>query len=249
MLFVLLDGLDRIPLSNVFYFNLYTYKFMLNNENFFSAALNPESSSMYGTLYINPLLKISLDLQAGSRIRKPSKRKEGVDPLLPITPARPPLTFASRRIQGSQNRAAAAVLFTPRARKQHHGPVPLTANQYPPPSPTPQRALRAQSPFKSTLASNNSSSDTEEEVRIELEKLDLHSQSGSQSQSGSRSRSGSQSPRAGPHSTQRKAQRPKGGANDVWKFFEKSSECSTCVFCKYVLFSLLAMQIFDFNLL
>jgi hypothetical protein len=71
-------------------------------------------------------------------------------------------------------------------------------------------------------------------VRIELEKLDLRSQSGSQSRSGSSSRSGSQSPRAGPHSTQHKAQRPKGGASDVWKFFEKSSGRQTCIFCKYV---------------
>jgi hypothetical protein len=189
-------------------------------------------------LYIihKKILKNSLDLQG--RIRKPSKRKEGVDPLLPITPARPPKTipvpfapvsFASRRIQGSQNRAAAAVLFTPRANtaKQHHGPVP--ANQYPPPSPTPQRG---QSPLKSvlTLSSDNSppGSDIEDEVRIALEKLDLHSQSSSHS------RSGSQSPRAGPHSTQHRAQRPKGGANDVWKFFEKSSARTTCVFCKYV---------------
>lgn len=193
---------------------------------FSAAALNPEASGMYGTLYINSLTKNSLDLQPEGRTRKPSKRKEGIDPLLPITPARPPVSFASRRIQGSQNRAAAAVLFTPR--KQHHGPVPGPANQYPPPSPTPQRV---QTPmelnFTHTLSSNNSS-DTEEEVRIELEKLDLHSQSGSQS------RSGSQSPRAGPHSTQRKAQRPKGGANDVWKFFEKSSARQTCAFCKYV---------------
>jgi hypothetical protein len=187
---------------------------------------------LYG-IYKFPF-KISLDLQG--RIRKPSKRKEGVDPLLPITPARPPKTippppgpFASRRIQGSQNRAAAAVLFTPR---KHQGPVP--ANQFPPPSPTPQRA---QSPLKTgfTLSSNNSSSDTEDEVRIQLEKLDLHSQSGnSGSQSSSRSKSPSQSPRAGPHSTQRRVQRPKGGANDVWKFFEKSSGRHTCVFCKYV---------------
>ena len=90
---------------------------MFNNENFFSAATtNPEASGTYGTLYINSFLKVALDLQ--SRIRKPSKRKEGVDPLLPITPARPPRTipvpvapvsFSSRRIQGSQNRAAATI--------------------------------------------------------------------------------------------------------------------------------------------
>ena len=190
---------------------------------FFSAvALNPEATSMYSTLYINSLIKISLDLQGC--IWKPSKRKEGVDPLLPITPARPPVSFSSRRIQGSQNQAAAAVLFTPR-KQQHHGPAP---NQYPPPSPTPQQPL--------TLSSNNSSSGTEDEVRIELEKLDLHSWTGSQSRSGSRSRSCSPSPHTRPHSTmtQHKLQRPKGGANDVWKFFDKSSERHTCVFCKYV---------------
>jgi hypothetical protein len=226
MLFILhleLDRLDPIPLGNVYYFNLYTYKFVLNSEIFLSAALNSdlEASGMYGTLYINSLIKISLDRQG--RIRIPSKRKEGIDPLLPITPARPPGSFASRRIQDSPNRAAAAVLFTPR---KHHGQFPGPANQYPPPSPMPQRA---QSPPKNALAlSSNNSSDTEEEVRIELEKLDLHSQSGSQS------RSGSQSPRTGPHSTQHKAQRPKGGAKDVWKFFEILSARQTCLFCKYV---------------
>ena len=125
-------------------------------------------------------------------------------------PPPPPGPFASRHIHGSQNRAAAAVLFTPC--KQQQGPVP--ANQYPPPSPTPQRA---QSPLKTgfTLSSDNSLSDTEDEVRIELEKLDLQSWSSSRSQSGS----WSQSPRAGPHSTQNKVQRPKGGALNVWKFF------------------------------
>jgi hypothetical protein len=77
------------------------------------------------------------------RIRKPSKRQQGIDPLLPITPARaraapsaipipiPHVSFALHQIQHSRNRVAAAVLFTPRA-KQHHGP----AHQYPP-SPTP----------------------------------------------------------------------------------------------------------------
>lgn len=183
--------------------------------------------------------KFSLDLQVQGRIWKPSKRKEGVDPLLPITPAKPaaktnppppPGPYASRRIQGSQNRAAAAVLFTPR--KQQQGPVRVPANQYPPPSPTPQRV---RSPLKTgfTLSSNSSSSDTEDDVRIELEKLDLQSRSGSRSGSGSPSQSPRQ-PHAGPHSTQRKVQRPKGGANDVWKFFEKSPGRHTCVFCKYV---------------
>ena len=92
---------------------------------------------------------------------------------------------------------------------------------------------QAQSPLLKTsltLSSDNSASDTEDEVRTELEKLDLHSQSGSRSQSGSPS----QSPRAGPHSTQRRVQRSKGGANDVWKFFEKSSGRHICLFCKYV---------------
>jgi hypothetical protein len=80
-------------------------------------------------------------------------------------------------------------------------------------------------------------------LRIELEKLDLCSRSGSHS------RSGSQSPHAGPHSTQHKAQRSKGGANDVWNFFEKSSGRHSCKFCKCVHYFLIAMQIFDLNLL
>ena len=46
---------------------------------------------MYVHIIYKFSFKISLDLQG--RIRKPSKRKDGIDPLLPITPARPPKTI------------------------------------------------------------------------------------------------------------------------------------------------------------
>ena len=58
---------------------------------FFPAALNPEATGMYARIIYKFPFKISLDLQG--RIRKPSKRKDGIDPLLPITPARPPKTI------------------------------------------------------------------------------------------------------------------------------------------------------------
>lgn len=145
----------------------------------------------------------------------------------PPKPTHAPVSFASRQIQGSQNRAAAAFLFSPRTNTAKRGPVPAT--HYPPPSPTP---LRIQSPLKSVLAlqSDNSSlgsdSETEDEVRIGLEKINLRSQS---SQSGSEAES-----HAEVHSKQHRAPKPRGGAQDVWKFFEKlsGSERHKCLFCK-----------------
>jgi len=127
------------------------------------------------------------------------------------------MSFASRQIQGSQKRTAATILFTPRAR-QHHHPHQVPAHQQPP-SPTPLQSSRP------SLSSNSSpsGSELEDEVRIGLKRLDL------------KSRSGSQSPRAGPHSKQPKiTSRPKGGAKDVWTFYEKSSMRHTCILCKYV---------------
>lgn len=190
-------------------------------------------------MYISSLPDFSLDLQ--SRIRKPSKRQQGIDPLLPITPAKvpkaipvplPAVSFASRQIQGSQNRAAAAVLFTPHAKstaRQHRGQV--TANQYPPASPTP---LRTGSPLKSVLTVSYGTpptlagSDIEDDMREGLERLDLHSRSRSQS------RSGSESPRAGPHSKHKVVKKPRSGAKDVWRFFENSSGRQKCLLCKCV---------------
>ncbi|KAF8812618.1 hypothetical protein BYT27DRAFT_7182580, partial [Phlegmacium glaucopus] len=196
-----------------------------NPPNTIATGLNPSGQAILNPQHQSSALE--------SRIRKPSKRQQGIDPLLPITPARPkastrtipvpvpPTSFASRQIQVSQNQVAATVLFTPHARQHRHtGPVPA---YHPPTTPTP---LGAPKPVTS-LSSNSSPSDSEveDEVRIGLERLDLKSQSGSQS--------GSQSPRAGPHSKQRKVtSRPRGGAKDVWIFFEKSSDRHTCLLCK-----------------
>lgn len=69
-------------------------------------------------------------------------------------------------------------------------------------------------------------------MRAGLEKIDLRSQSPD---------SASDPPHAGPHSKQlaaSKVLKPRGGAKDVWKFFEKLSGRHTCVFCKYVNFFL-----------
>jgi len=129
------------------------------------------------------------------------------------------MSFASRQIQGSQKRTAATILFTPRAR-QHHHPHQVPAHQQPP-SPTPLQSSRP--PLSLSSNSSPSGSELEDEVRIGLKRLDL------------KSRSGSQSPRAGPHSKQPKiTSRPKGGAKDVWTFYEKSSMRHTCILCKYV---------------
>ena len=134
---------------------------------------------MYQSMYINSLLNFALDFQ--SCICKPSKQQQGVDPLLSITPAQPKvpkkipvlpppdtLSFASHWIQGSQNPAAAAILFTSHAK--HHTPV--TAHHYM--SPTPPQA---DSFILPTGNSSNNSSDTKDDVRIGLQKLNLHSQS------------------------------------------------------------------------
>lgn len=173
-----------------------------------------------------------------TRVRKPSKRLLEIDPLAPITPARPkakgrqqnpapitptplpPTSFASRRIQASQNQLAATVLFTPR---HHHG-HPGSRQQQQPPSPTPYRISQPPLIHAPSSPSSNAS-DLEDEVRAGLQKLDLQHESSS----------GSQSSHAQPYSKVKKAApRPRGGAKDVWAFFEKSesSHRHTCAFCK-----------------
>src|SRR5271156_5371015 len=166
----------------------------------------------------------SLDLP--TRVRKPSKRQQGLDPVVPLTPAPAPKTksrpqipteisttplpppapssFVSRQIHKSQNqfnRTAARVLFTPHAIR-HRAPQPLD-------SPTPYSSNE-----QPVLLSDNSGSEVEAEIETGLKRLNLAPSSSS---------SGSQSPRAGPHSKARIIPlKPKGGAADVWKFFEKS---------------------------
>ena len=93
--------------------------------------------------------------------------------------------------------------------------VPL--NQ--PSSPTPYQPAR-----QSTLLATGSplGSDVEDEVRVGMERLELQSSSSS----------GSGLPRAGPHSKQKNTSRPRGGAKDVWSFFEKGLGRHTCMLCK-----------------
>ena len=128
----------------------------------------------------------------------------------------PPSSFVSHQIQQSQNRLAARVLFPPNATQRQRQGVHFT--------PTP-----AHQPESSTLLqrpSNETDSDVEPEVRAGLERLDLSNSSSSQS--------GSQSPRAGPHSKTRNIHsKPKGGAKDIWSFYEKSeTNRHRCIFCK-----------------
>jgi hypothetical protein len=182
---------------------------------------------------------MSLDLPP--RVRQPSKRQQGLDPVVPLTPAPPKITqqrqkqvpktptypssFTSRRIQQSQNRTAARVLFTPLATQQlRPGFTPARTAAAPahlPDSPTPLQ--RRQQP----VLSNQSGSDVEDEVRAGLEDLNL-ARSGSQS-----SGSGPQSPRAGPHSKARKVPSKSRSAQDVWTCFEKlENNRHRCLFCK-----------------
>lgn len=177
----------------------------------------------------------SLDLP--TRVRKPSKRQQGLDPVVPLTPAPAPRTksrpqipttplppapssFVSRQIHKSQNqfnRTAARVLFTPHAIR-HCAPQPLD-------SPTPSNEQPVHS-----LSDNPSGSEVEAEIGTGLRRLDLAQLSSS---------SGSQSPRAGLPTVLSKAPsrnislKLKGGAADVWKFFEKSqSNRHICILCK-----------------
>lgn len=177
------------------------------------------------------------------RIRKPSKRLQEIDPLATLTPAPPPKirhqrqkqqvqtpvpsNFASRQIQGSQNRRAAAVLFTPHLQRQGAG---LVSGHQLSPSPTLQRAIQPQQPL---LSFSGSDSEVEESVRVGLERLNLAPQTSSDSQS----------PQAGPHSKQNPVpKQSKGGAKDVWTFFDKSGDKHVqCVLCKYVKFFLISM--------
>jgi hypothetical protein len=61
-------------------------------------------------------------------------------------------------------------------------------------------------------------------VRTGLERLNLQT----------RSISGSQSPSAGSHSKQKKPFRPRGGAKDVWTFFQKALGNQICILCQCV---------------
>jgi hypothetical protein len=170
-----------------------------------------------------------------------------VDPLEPITPARPkkgkshpplkptpavPPTFATQQVQNSQNRRAATVLFTPRPKPS--GNEPLARERQP--SPTPQSiqppvhsSLDPASEFVphdiSSAGTGNDSSDDSEPLETVIQALDIHSHS---------HRSSSGSPRAGPHSTQRKKThfKPRGGAKDVWSFYERSLGRQICKLCQ-----------------
>ena len=172
------------------------------------------------------------------RVRKPSQRQQGIDPLAPLTPAPPkqhrhqhqvqqqipktpvPATFAFRQIQASQNKRAAAVLFTPCTPNQR-GQVPARQQH---PSPTP---YSAHSPVQSNvLPVSGSGSNVEDNVRAGLERLNLQPNSSS----------GSQSPCAGPHSRQPRARpvqpKTKGKADDVWTFFEETGNKRKCTLCQ-----------------
>ena len=95
--------------------------------------------------------------------------------------------------------------------------------QSPSPTPTPHQTTPTPVllPKSHSGSPSDSGSDLENEVRAGLKRLELQPQCGSRSQS----------PHAGPHSRQR-ALRPRGGAKDVWVFFEKVSGWHPCLVCK-----------------
>ena len=127
-------------------------------------------------------------------------------------------TFAARQIQSAQKKKAAAILFTPHAPHQGRSQVHTYQSQA---SPTPH--YPHQTPESPILSSTSRDSDVEVDVRVSLEKLNLER----------RSSSGLQSPCAGPHSKQAKVRvQTKGGAKDVWTFFDKTAQHRTCILCK-----------------
>ena len=141
-----------------------------------------------------------------------------IDPLLPITPARPRpkkagLATPLPQISQSKNRRAAMVLFTPRKEAQAHATQPQ-------PSPTPQPSLQTHGSFPISIGSTSS-------IEQEMEHLDLGS-------SESESESSSEDTQAQEHDkTKKKKKKGRGVAEDVWKFFEKDmgGKQSLCKFC------------------
>ena len=178
------------------------------------------------------------NLDPKTRVRKPSQRQQGLDPLAPLTPAPPkkhqrqrpenppktpvPTTFASRQ-------RAAAILFTPRTPHTPHIRNPRSRVPHQPFSTL--QSTHPQVQVANTILSNSSSdSDIEDNVRAGLARLNLEP----------RSSSGSQSPRAGSHSKQArippKAKGKDREAKDVWTFFEKTDDKRHCILCQYVIF-------------
>ena len=164
------------------------------------------------------------------RARKPSKRAQQIDPLLTITPAKSPAKakgsvvpstpFAAQQIQGAQNRRAAALLFMPHAVLHPSlGPARLRPLS-PSPVPVPDHSTSPLAPGDSS-----DSDSLEDEVRDGIKKINLVATACFGS--------GSKSPCTGPHSKQRVTSlKPRGGAKDVWSFFEKSDKHHNCILCK-----------------
>ena len=147
------------------------------------------------------------------------------------SPAKKPVTpFVAQQVQTAQNQQAAALLFTPHVvpRPSFDFSVPralLGPSRLRQVSPSPL-AHRSASPLAPDDSSDSDS--VEEELGDGLKKINLTA--------AVRPSPKSKSPRAGPHSKQRgTAAKPKGGARDIWAFFEKSDGRHNCILCKYVL--------------
>ena len=141
-----------------------------------------------------------------------------IDPLLPITPARPRPKKAGAvtpmpQFAQSKNRRAATVLFTPRKQAQAH-------STHAQPSPTPQSSSQTydshQGSFPISIGSTSS-------IEQEMEHLDLGSESESESSE--------EEPQA--EELNKAKKKGRGLAEDVWNFFEKGmgGKESFCKFC------------------
>jgi hypothetical protein len=140
-----------------------------------------------------------------------------IDPLLPITPARPkPKKTAmpvTPLLAQSKNRRAVTVLFTPRKQAQAHA-------MHPQPSPTPHSSSQSLASLPVHQAESPMSIGSAASIEQELGHLILGSDSGSESSS------------QDSHTSKAKKGRPV--AEDVWRFFDKGigKEESFCKFCK-----------------
>jgi hypothetical protein len=139
-----------------------------------------------------------------------------MDPVVPLTPGKPkhqappgPVTPLAAFTK-PQHHHAAAVLFTPR---KQQGQTHVTQSQ---PSPTPKSSIPS---FPLRQSVDLSSDDSLGGVPEGIQRLDL-----AQSDS-----SISHSSETGTH--EQKKKKKKGGALDVWHFFNKEGSESICKFC------------------
>ena len=158
-------------------------------------------------------------------------------------PPFPPSAFATCQLQASNNRCSAALLFT--SHRQCTSVIQCSAYLQQS-SPTLRLGSHALHPAPQLRTrSPQLSSEGEEEIEVQLQRLDLGSQPSSDTSSDSQSSTGqhpqahtgssqsyspsdsnshshcSQPPCAGPHSKSKDLPRLRGGVKDIWTFFKQ----------------------------